>query len=607
MMNRQLLGSCVLSVGLTLVASAASAQQQTSAAPPQTQSAPPSTSTTSGDTGLWYVPTANVLPNRMWSFSLSRLEANEGQGFSNISTFPISFGIGLGGRTELFVSWDAQTRIDRDSSPLFFPGSATPGTGGGIDVNHPLDRGKFVHSVGDAWIGAKFALSPPSSAVKFALRPMVKLPTGSSSTGTSSGKADFAVDIVGTTELSPVVELSAYGGVIVRGQPAGYSLTNGFRWGAGIGLPSRSPVRFTAEIVGEKYFNGSISAPAGLVGADGSVVPTSTTLTSPAYLNLGLTYQAANGFFFGVGANWNVSMASRASTGSAFVGSESLFADAADYQVRLGFHPGRERHAVAPPPAPGAPNRGGPGGPGSTPGGAGNPAGATPPGGAGAPPAGAAATTPAAASTNRPPTVKAMCDPCTVEVGKTSTVSADAQDPDGDPLTYRWTAPAGTFATATSRQTPWTAPMVVGPVVTTVTVDDGHGHTASDSVTIQVIRPVQKEIVFEDVYFDFDRSSLRPEAQRILDEAVAAMSANPTLQITIEGYTCNIGTAEYNLALGERRAKAVRDYLVGKGVGADRLRTVSYGEERPKFDNSREETRRLNRRAALVVRLTGGN
>ena len=110
-----------------------------------------------------------------------------------------------------------------------------------------------------------------------------------------------------------------------------------------------------------------------------------------------------------------------------------------------------------------------------------------------------------------------------------------------------------------------------------------------------------KEFVFEDVHFDFDRYSLRPEATRALDEAIRTLQENPDLRIEIEGHTCNIGTAEYNLALGERRATAVRDYLTSRGVGADRLRTVSYGEERPKFDNAREETRRLNRRAALVV------
>ncbi len=105
------------------------------------------------------------------------------------------------------------------------------------------------------------------------------------------------------------------------------------------------------------------------------------------------------------------------------------------------------------------------------------------------------------------------------------------------------------------------------------------------------------------MHFDFDRFTLRTDALKVLDQAVTAMQANPTLRLTIEGHTCNIGTAEYNLALGERRAHAVRDYLTSRGIAASRLTTVSYGEERPKHDNSREETRRLNRRAALVVRL----
>ena len=171
-------------------------------------------------------------------------------------------------------------------------------------------------------------------------------------------------------------------------------------------------------------------------------------------------------------------------------------------------------------------------------------------------------------------------------------------------LTYRWTAPTGTLATPGERQSVWTAPQQEGPVRVTVTVNDGKGGTATDAVTIQVVRPAVKNYTFEDVHFDFDRYSLRPEATRILDEAVAAMRDDATLRIEIEGHTCNIGTAEYNLALGDRRANAVRDYLVNRGVAADRLRTVSYGEERPKYDNSKEETRRLNRRAALVVNLT---
>jgi peptidoglycan-associated lipoprotein len=237
-----------------------------------------------------------------------------------------------------------------------------------------------------------------------------------------------------------------------------------------------------------------------------------------------------------------------------------------DLVVRVGYHPGVRVYTPPPPPPPPAP--------------------------------------PTLAPQNRPPTVKARCEPCTVEIGKTSTVTGDAQDPDGDQLTYRWTAPTGTFTNPSMRQTPWTAPMQEGPVPVTITVDDGKGGTATDTVTIQVIRPAVKEFVFEDVHFDFDRYSLRPEATRALDEAVRTLQQNPDLRIEVEGHTCNIGTAEYNLALGERRATAVRDYLTSRGIGADRLRTVSYGEERPKYDNSREETRRLNRRAALVVRIS---
>jgi outer membrane protein OmpA-like peptidoglycan-associated protein len=191
-----------------------------------------------------------------------------------------------------------------------------------------------------------------------------------------------------------------------------------------------------------------------------------------------------------------------------------------------------------------------------------------------------------------------------VEVGKSATVTADAQDPDGDTIIYRWSAPSGTFQNASDRQTLWTAPQQEGPVPVTITVNDGRGGTASDSVTIQVLRPRPVvELTFEDVYFDFDRSSLRPEALRLLDDAVAKLQANPDKNIVIEGHTCSIGTAEYNLALGSRRATSVRDYLLSRGIAASRMETRSYGEERPKFDNTREETRRLNRRAALIVRV----
>ena len=128
----------------------------------------------------------------------------------------------------------------------------------------------------------------------------------------------------------------------------------------------------------------------------------------------------------------------------------------------------------------------------------------------------------------------------------------------------------------------------------------------SDTVTIQVNEPPAeppREFSFEDVQFEFDRANLQPAATRILDDVVDAMQENPDLGIQIEGHTCNIGTAEYNLALGDRRANSVREYLVGRGIDGSRLSTVSYGEERPAHDNSEEATRQLNRRAVLVVQV----
>jgi peptidoglycan-associated lipoprotein len=105
---------------------------------------------------------------------------------------------------------------------------------------------------------------------------------------------------------------------------------------------------------------------------------------------------------------------------------------------------------------------------------------------------------------------------------------------------------------------------------------------------------------FEDVHFDRDHSALRSEDLDRLHAVAAALKDDPSLVVTIEGHTCSLGTGPYNLALGTRRADAVKDYLVSAGVPASRLVTISQGETHAEHDNSREETRRLNRRVVLV-------
>ncbi|MGM0585333.1 MAG: peptidoglycan-associated lipoprotein Pal [Pseudomonadota bacterium] len=103
------------------------------------------------------------------------------------------------------------------------------------------------------------------------------------------------------------------------------------------------------------------------------------------------------------------------------------------------------------------------------------------------------------------------------------------------------------------------------------------------------------------VYFATDSSSLDPEAQDILRRQAAWLMENSARAATIEGHADERGTREYNLALGARRASAVRNFLVEEGVPSDRLRTVTYGKERPEALCSEESCWRLNRRAVTVM------
>lgn len=132
---------------------------------------------------------------------------------------------------------------------------------------------------------------------------------------------------------------------------------------------------------------------------------------------------------------------------------------------------------------------------------------------------------------------------------------------------------------------------------------EGEGSSALPSRSIDGGREVLHQVSFEDLSFDFDKYTLKPEMFGLLDQAVQVLEQNPTLRIKIEGYSCNIGTAKYNLALGKRRANAVREYLTRHGIAANRLTMVSFGEAQPKYDNRTKETRQLNRRAALVVNI----
>ena len=149
------------------------------------------------------------------------------------------------------------------------------------------------------------------------------------------------------------------------------------------------------------------------------------------------------------------------------------------------------------------------------------------------------------------------------------------------------TAPPATFTPPPATDpAPYTAPPAPGPVTSAPlpgTQEDFVGN------------------VGDRVYFDTDRHDIRPDAIPVLDAQAAWLNRYPGVRVRIEGNADERGTREYNLALAARRSNSVRDFLVGRGVSAARINTISYGKERPIDPGTGEEAWARNRNAHTVI------
>jgi peptidoglycan-associated lipoprotein len=514
------------------------------------------------------VPTAEVLKPGGWAFGAYRTELDFKQGSTDVAYYPGTLAIGAGPRTEIFGAVRAVTSIDRDTRPLFAPANTPIG---GVVNEYPFVReGWTGNNFGDVYVGAKVNLLSEHRRQPLALaaRGTVKMPTaGEDNVGT--GQFDYFADAILSKEINESVELAGFSGFAFRGDPGGLSLSDGLRWGFGAAFASRGSLRFTTELHGEIPLNDTVLvAPGAIVGIDGSVSPLVTQLDSRVNAAAGVTWQHPSGMLLGIGMNYRLGIEGQSAVG---------------LQLRLGFHSG-VRIFQPPPPVPPAPRRVE----------AAPPAPVAP---APEPEKPASRPLPVPPPVNRSPTVRAQCDPCRVEVGQTVTLRATSQDPDGDRVNSFWTIPTGAITDARLPTTQWRAETAPGKVVLTVTAEDGRGGKATDSVTIEVVALR----VLADVQFALDSSVLRPDALRTLTTALKTLNDSPGLTLHIEGYASPEGSPEYNKALGERRARAVRDYLTSRGIAASRLTITSFGEERLKYDDTQEATRALNRRAALII------
>jgi peptidoglycan-associated lipoprotein len=111
----------------------------------------------------------------------------------------------------------------------------------------------------------------------------------------------------------------------------------------------------------------------------------------------------------------------------------------------------------------------------------------------------------------------------------------------------------------------------------------------------------EEKVIFDDIYFDYDQYDIGADAESTIQDIASWLLKNMSSNVIIEGHCDDRGTNEYNLALGDRRAKAVRDYLTALGIAANRIETLSYGEEQPVCTEASEACWAKNRRAHFIM------
>ena len=204
------------------------------------------------------------------------------------------------------------------------------------------------------------------------------------------------------------------------------------------------------------------------------------------------------------------------------------------------------------------------------------------------------------------PTARASAAPSSGAPPLSVELGAVGNDTDGSVVKYMWDFGDGTTGEG---QLVTHTYATAGRYEPLVTVTDNSGLTGSASTAVSVAAqkaapppPISRKIVLRGVNFDFDKADIRPDAQVILDTAVEVLNENSLVGVEVGAHTDATGPDVYNQSLSERRARAVRDYLVRGGVSGDRLTTQGLGASQPVADNSTRDGRAQNRRVELIVR-----
>ena len=530
----------------------------------------PATPTFWGDTGLWFVPTGEVLPRRrvlgVGASHRARLPAGQYQRV----VLPGHRRASASGVPKIFGSMRVITRIDRDTVPLLFAGPDDEA--GGLVNEYPTVHETWTgNKLGDLFLGAKMNLTSQQHQwpLALALRGTLKFPTGDRDAGAGTGEYDGFVDVIGSGDVGGV-EVAGFGGVALRGDPDDISISDGLRWGAGVGFPSRRQFRATAEVHGEWMMDDDGHRPCRpdrrrrRVVVAGDVAPRGPRSTRPSGSPGSIRAACCS--------------APPSTTGSAWRPTARRASRASDERRRVRRRvPDRipsRREGVRPAAARGRARR----------------TRATTAAGTAAP----------AAPVNRPPDGARRLrsvhtrgwrhghDPRRRDRSRRRYVDDrvvrdrrhDRRHARGDDAVDGGDRARPGHVHGDRRRRPRRP-------------RHRHGDDRGDR---------RRGRAFEDVLFDFDSSRLRPEMLPRLDPVLAALTAEPG-----DGARDRRPHLQHrhDRVQPRRLATAARTRCATTSCRAvSRLPgcpTVTYGEERPAHDNSQESTRRLNRRAVLVV------
>ena len=126
---------------------------------------------------------------------------------------------------------------------------------------------------------------------------------------------------------------------------------------------------------------------------------------------------------------------------------------------------------------------------------------------------------------------------------------------------------------------------------------------AAPDITVAPVKAERKAVLLNNVLFGFDKSTLTDQGKAEITKLVAEMNAHPNDTVIVEGHTCSVGEAAYNMGLGQRRANSVGAYMTESGVASNRTSAQSFGEDRPAVSNDTSESRKLNRRVEFKITL----